>query len=63
MELGWAQRIRDECAAASPPVALFFKQLGTRQARALGSPGKGGSWDHLPDEFRIRQFPAMADAA
>lgn len=55
MDAGWALSLKDQCADAGVP--FFFKQLGSRLARQLHVPGKGEDFEHLPDEFRIREYP------
>jgi protein gp37 len=58
MHADWARSLRDRCVAAGVP--FFFKQTGSLLARDLGMPGKGDKWDYLPQEFRIRDYPALA---
>ena len=49
MELAWARDIRDQGAAAG--AAFFMKQLG-------GHPNKRGELEHMPEDLRIREYPA-----
>jgi protein gp37 len=59
-ELSWARDIRDQVARSS--AAFFFKQTGTQAARELAIKGKGETFEDLPADLRIRQFPrAYAD--
>jgi protein gp37 len=58
MHADWTRSLRDRCVAAGVP--FFFKQTGSLLARDLGMPGKGDKWDYLPQEFRIRDYPALA---
>lgn len=48
MDLDWARRIRDDCAAAGVP--FFMKQTGGRHR-------KGNKLDDLPEDLRIREWP------
>ncbi len=56
MDPGWARSVRDQCHAAGVP--LFVKQMGSGWARGLGVRNKGGSWEDLPEDLRVRQVPA-----
>ena len=53
MDHGWARRIRDQCLAATPPVAFFFKQssgVRTEMGSALGEEdGTTTIWHQYPD--------------
>jgi protein gp37 len=60
MDASWALALRDQCEAAGVP--FFFKQTGVVLARQVGIGSKGGEWDDLPAEFRIRQFPTAPAA-
>jgi protein gp37 len=59
-DLAWARSIIDQCRAAGVPV--FFKQAGSRPL--LGGVfvklknRRGGDLCELPQEFRVREFPA-----
>jgi protein gp37 len=57
MELAWARELVEHCHAAG--VAVFVKQLGTRWAGR----GKGGDSAAWPEDLRVRESPAMSDAA
>jgi protein gp37 len=62
MELGWAEQLVEQCAAAG--TAVFVKQLGSAWARSHGyctSP-KGGEIRHWPEQLRVRQMPDDAAA-
>lgn len=63
--LGWAQMIVEQCAAAG--VACFVKQLGTQFA--IGKPTwstakrrdrKGGDMEEWPQHLRVREFPTVS---
>jgi len=56
MDPAWVRVLRDQCLSAID-VAFFFKQTGSVLARKLGIPGKGDRWEHLPQEFQIREYP------
>ncbi len=49
MRLEWARSLRDQCRDAGVP--FFLKQLG-------GSRDKGEDLESIPEDLRIRQFPA-----
>lgn len=51
MDLQWARAIRDRCRTAR--TAFFFKQIG-------GERDKRGDLDAIPEDLRIREFPAAA---
>lgn len=59
-DLAWARSVVEQCRDAG--VAVFVKQLGTNpQSRgvSLGRvPGKGGGLDCIPQDLRVREFPA-----
>ncbi len=59
-DLAWARSVVEQCQAAG--VAVFVKQLGTNpQIRgvSLGRMlGKGGGLDCIPQDLRVREFPA-----
>ena len=76
MQLDWAREIvdacldhcTDRCECSDVPAdyqcehrpAVFVKQLGSVLARELGAQAKGGDWDDLPSDIRIREFPRSA---
>lgn len=60
MHPDWARSLRDQCAAANVP--LFVKQMGSVWAHENGFGHKGGEWNDLPDDLRIRQFPEVGHA-
>jgi len=49
LDLGWMRALRDECAAQG--TALFVKQLGGHRP--------GDRLEDLPEDLRIRDFPAV----
>lgn len=52
----WARNIRIACAKWN--TAFMFKQAGTLLAREWGMPDNhGGTWDALPAEFQVREYP------
>lgn len=59
-DIEWLRSLLSQCAYEYVP--FFFKQTGQPLARLLGIPGKGGHWDDLPAEFRVREFPLAAEA-
>src|SRR6266498_208535 len=61
MDPAWVRVLRDQCLSAID-VAFFFKQTGSVLARELGIPGKGDRWEHLPEEFCIREYPQQTEA-
>jgi protein gp37 len=46
----WFRSVRDQCQAAGVP--FFMKQMG-------GWPNKRGNLEDIPEDLRIRQFPAV----
>ena len=67
-DLAWIRSVKDQCQAAAVPV--FIKQLGSRPYDRVGDdPGmdgmyrmilrdrKGGDWNELPEDLRVREFP------
>lgn len=54
----WARIIVDQCKDAGVPV--FVKQLGENVTTHAGLRlrNKGGDWDDLPNDLRVREFPA-----
>lgn len=70
MHPDWARSLRDQCRAAD--VAYFFKQLGSNPVGTVPVEGsepltvpvpktdkKGGDFDSLPEDLRIREFPSL----
>jgi protein gp37 len=55
MRVEWVRSVRDQCSAAGVP--FFMKQMGSIWARENAAHSKGGEWEDLPEEFRIRQLP------
>jgi len=55
MDHAWARRLRDQCVAASPPVAFFFKQSsGTRTemgTELIEKDGTTSTWHQFPATF------------
>jgi protein gp37 len=60
MQADWALDLAHQCRQAGVP--YFFKQLGSVLARQLGVPGKGEAWETMPEQFRIRDYPAAVAA-
>jgi protein gp37 len=63
MDHAWARRIRDQCLAATPPVAFFFKRssgprtdMGTE---LIEEDGTRAVWRQFPAE---RHLPLLARA-
>lgn len=48
MDAGWARSLRDQCKGQA---AFFMKQMG-------GTLDKGGDLSDIPEDLRIREFPA-----
>ncbi len=63
-DIAWARSIRDQCAAAG--VACFIKQLGAHpieEGRRLKLQDRhGGDMGEWPEDLRVREFPAAANA-
>lgn len=56
MQEDWARQLRDYWGDMG--VAYFFKQAGTKLAKAWGCSSKVGELlDEIPEEFRRREFP------
>lgn len=59
MQREWAERLRDQCAAAGVP--FFFKQIGSRGGAEHGWPltyrGKGQNPADWPEDLRVQQRP------
>jgi protein gp37 len=58
--LGWAEKLRLQCAEAGVP--FFFKQCGSNPRSFSGVPftpkdSKGGDLSDVPERLRVRQFP------
>jgi protein gp37 len=51
MDIEWARSLRDQCSRAG--VSFFFKQMG-------GVRDKRADLDSIPEEFQIREFPAVS---
>jgi protein gp37 len=60
MDIGWVRDLISQCRDAG--VAPFVKQLGSVLGARYGAGGKGGDWDAWPDDIRVREFPAVAEA-
>lgn len=57
MNPDWARNLRDQAQAAG--VRVFMKQMGSAYMRSIGKEGKGGDWEDLPEDLRIREFPEV----
>lgn len=55
MQLEWVRSVMRQCFQARVP--CFFKQAGSVLARQWEVSGKGGKWNDLPVEFRVREMP------
>lgn len=60
LNLGWAEKLRLECAAANVP--FFMKQVGSNPRSFSGVPftpkdSKGGDMAEWPERLRVREFP------
>ena len=58
-DVAWARSLRDQCKASGS--AFFMKQLGAKPVAggvAFKAGRKGDRLEDLPDDLRIRQFPA-----
>jgi protein gp37 len=60
-DLAWFRELRDQCQAEG--VAFFLKQLGAVAGRELGAGSKGGDLDAWPADLRVREYPAIREAA
>jgi protein gp37 len=54
----WGRLLHDQCGDAAVP--FFFKQLGSNPVLSLKVKGKGGDLDDIPEDLRVREFPATA---
>ena len=54
-DLAWFRGLRDQCRDAG--AAFFMKQVG----KSLAAPGdsKGGLFESIPVDLRLREFPAV----
>jgi protein gp37 len=60
MDEAWARSLKDACAATG--TAWFMKQMGTVYARQHGGKGKGEDPLLIPEDLRVREFPARIAA-
>ena len=68
MALDWVCDVIAKARVAD--CAVFVKQLGSRWSQRTASllpvdergSGKGGNWDHWPDDLRIREYPRTVRA-
>src|SRR6185437_14036518 len=58
-ELGWLRSLRRQCAEAGVP--FFCKQFGAVLGRQYDAGPHGADWDTWPDDFRVREFPRVAE--
>lgn len=57
MKAEWAMSILEQCRTAN--ISFFFKQLGSVWSKQLGLLTKGDLLEEIPEDFRVRQFPAL----
>lgn len=55
MNVEWARDLRDQCRQYKIP--FFMKQMGTLYMRGQGKTGKGESFEDIPEDLRIREYP------
>ena len=59
LDLGWVRDLITQGREAR--AAIFIKQLGSVWAREHGGQSHGADWSLWPEEFRIREFPHVAE--
>ena len=57
MKAEWAMSILEQCRTAN--ISFFFKQLGSVWSKQLGLLTKGDLLEEIPENFRVREFPAL----
>lgn len=57
MAVEWARDLRDQCESYGIP--FFMKQMGSATMRAMGKTGKGEDLADIPEDLRIREYPAV----
>lgn len=67
MQHAWARNIRNQCVAANPPIAFYFKQSsGIRSEMGTELEEEDGShtiWRQFPDEQQMSNNPAPVQMA